>query len=69
LKLEKEENLYKLIIEDDGIGGISEEFIKNDLKTLGFSLISSFASQINAKIDIESLKGSKFIITFRYCNG
>ncbi|GIW23614.1 MAG: hypothetical protein KatS3mg068_2621 [Candidatus Sericytochromatia bacterium] len=69
LELKKENNIYKLIIEDDGIGGIAEEFNKNETKTLGFSLINSFANQINAKIDIESLKGSKFIITFGYWNG
>lgn len=68
IELREDNNIYQLIIEDDGIG-ISNNFNTNDLKTLGVNLIYSFVSQINGKIDIESIKGSKFIITFRYENG
>jgi len=63
VELKEENDLFKLVIEDDGVG-INNNF--NNSKTLGINLIYSFVNQINGKIEIESEKGSKFVITFRY---
>ena len=57
------ENEYMLIFNDNGIG-LPENFEFKNIKSLGLRLVNSLTDQLNGKIDLEIVNGTKFIITF-----
>ncbi|MEX0778701.1 MAG: CheR family methyltransferase [Balneolales bacterium] len=58
------DNLYSLIIEDDGIGMPKENQTKK-VKSLGLNLIQGLAKQLNADFSISRDNGTKFTIEFK----
>jgi PAS domain S-box-containing protein len=64
INLTKNESIYTLIMEDDGIG-VPADFNIEDAETLGFQLIVSLTGQIRGSIDRKHQeKGTFFTITF-----
>ena len=63
--LKSDDNIYTLIISDNGIG-IPEDINFQNTKTLGLKLINMFVKQLKGSIQLDKGKGTKFIITFRY---
>lgn len=65
IKLNKKEDVYSLIIGDDGIG-LPKEIDINKVKTLGLRLITSIVKgQLLGSLDYVYDKGSKFYIEFK----
>lgn len=59
----KEDDVYKLVISDDGIG-IPPTININDTKTLGLQLVIALVNQLNGTIDAHRDFGTEFIISF-----
>jgi PAS domain S-box-containing protein len=57
------DNMYTLTVEDDGTG-LPENIRAEEANTMGLSLISSLVSQLDANMEIDRKKGTKFTITF-----
>lgn len=57
------EDNYRLIFSDNGIG-LPENFEFKNIKSLGLRLVNSLTEQLDGKIDLEQVNGTKFIITF-----
>jgi len=60
----KKENLYELIISDDGVG-LPPELDLNNTKTLGLQLVNALVNQLEGTIEVERDAGTKFIINFK----
>ncbi len=58
-----EDNKYKLIISDDGIG-IPEELNYKNSDSLGLKLVYSLSDQIGAEVKLDTTNGTRFEITF-----
>jgi PAS domain S-box-containing protein len=58
-----EDNGFKLIVADNGIGLPKNIDVQNS-ETLGFQLINTLVMEINGKIKVDRSAGTKFIITF-----
>ena len=68
LSINKDDNeIYKLIVSDNGIG-ISNKIDFRNTDSLGMQLIISLTEQIDGNIELDSSNGTKFIITFKELN-
>lgn len=66
INLEKKDHQkYQLIIEDDGIGF---DLAKQEKKSFGLDLISLLVKQLNGKLEVNSVNGTKYIIEFQSIN-
>ena len=63
VKFKIEDNKYKLIVSDDGIG-IPEDLDYKNSDSLGLRLIYSLSDQIGADIKLDTTNGTRFEITF-----
>jgi two-component sensor histidine kinase len=65
LRLEREKNILKFSVQDNGIG-LPSEFDIDKLSSLGMTLVRTLATQLEAKLGWNSSegKGTKFTITF-----
>jgi PAS domain S-box-containing protein len=59
-----EEYLYKLIVEDDGVG-INKNFNFDKIDTLGLQLVKILARQIEGTMTLERDKGTTVIVKFK----
>lgn len=64
VELSKSSNNVILSVADNGIG-ISKKVNYKTTESLGFQLINSLVSQIDATIEYENTRGTKFTITFK----
>ncbi len=64
LLFKTEEDYYKLILKDDGIG-MSLDYYNKPGESLGLQLIESLSQQLDAKVDIDTKSGTKYTITFK----
>lgn len=55
---------YQLIVEDDGVG-LPEEFKLEESDSFGLRLVDALTQQIDAKVDLDTSHGTKFVITFK----
>lgn len=62
--LDKGENNYQFILEDNGVG-MSENIEINSKKTLGLLLVKNLVSQLHGSYEIERKNGTRFIIDFK----
>jgi two-component sensor histidine kinase/ligand-binding sensor domain-containing protein len=67
LKYNKKSKYITFVILDNGIG-IDSEYLKDINKSLGLRLISIFAKQLKARLDIKNKKGTKVSIKFKCRN-
>ncbi len=67
IDLNVENNNYKLIICDNGVG-IPQNLDLNKTDSLGFQLINTLVEQLNGKIDLNLDDGTKYTITFSELN-
>ena len=65
IDLRLEDNTYKLIVSDTGVG-FPEELDFRNTKTLGLRLVNIFVRQLKGNIKLDRIGGTKFIITFEY---
>lgn len=66
ISLQSQNNHYKLIISDNGIGLPPEINFKNVKSSLGLRLVNSLINQLDGTIELDrSHHGTKFIITFK----
>jgi two-component sensor histidine kinase len=63
VSLKSEDNNYKLIVRDNGIG-LPEDLELDNAKTLGLRLVHILTGQIDGEITINNESGTEFIITF-----
>lgn len=63
VKFNLEDNKYKLIVNDDGIG-IPEGLDYENSDSLGLKLVYSLSDQIGAEVKLDTTNGTKFEITF-----
>lgn len=63
IELFNEDNHFKLIISDNGIG-IPEELDITKSETLGLQLVTNLVNQLDGEIKLDRNNGSKFIIVF-----
>jgi PAS domain S-box-containing protein len=63
VKFNLEDDKYKLIVSDDGIG-IPEGLNYEKSDSLGLKLVYSLSDQIGAKVKVDTTNGTKFEITF-----
>ena len=63
VKFKLEDNKYKLIVSDDGIG-IPEELDYENSDSLGLRLVYSLSDQIGAEVKLDTTNGTRFEITF-----
>ncbi len=63
VNLYKNEDVYTLSVEDDGIG-FPEDFDIENTDSLGLQLINSLTNQINAEVHLERRGGTSFKINF-----
>lgn len=61
----KENDVYKLIIRDDGIG-MPPTLNINETKTLGLQLVNALVNQLNGTIEVHRDHGTEFIINFSH---
>lgn len=64
ISLKEKNNEICLIVADNGIG-IDKDVDRNATQTLGHTLIDTFFKQLDAKVKVESSKGTKYIIKFK----
>lgn len=64
LSLESQDNEYKLIVGDDGVGFPPEFDFRNVEDTLGLRLVNSLVEQIDGYIDLDKTHGTQFTIKF-----
>ncbi|UOK41871.1 MULTISPECIES: sensor histidine kinase [Flavobacterium] len=64
INLTKENDIYKLIVKDDGIG-LSEDFNPKKLQSIGFDLIIGLTRQLEGNFDWKNNNGTTIIITFK----
>jgi PAS domain S-box-containing protein len=64
VKMYFEEKDLILIVKDNGIGMDNNIFRKNN-ETLGLKLVQLLASQMDGKVELNSVKGTEFIIRFK----
>jgi two-component sensor histidine kinase len=55
---------YELLVKDDGIG-MRKDYSLQSAKSLGMQIVSSFVSQLNARMEVAANNGTEFLITFR----
>ncbi|MCF6212534.1 MAG: hypothetical protein L3J45_00760 [Flavobacteriaceae bacterium] len=67
LKSDKERQEISFIIKDNGVG-IASKYLKNTDRSLGVRLITIFAKQLNASIEINNKKGTEILIQFKCRN-
>jgi two-component sensor histidine kinase len=63
ISLTQENNIYKLTVEDDGVGFPEDLDFKNT-ETLGMILLNTLTDQLGGKVELIKNNGTKFIITF-----
>ena len=63
VSLRSEDNYYKLIVRDNGVG-LSEDLELDNAKTLGLKLVHILTGQIDGEITINRKPGTEFIINF-----
>lgn len=63
IELSETEDKFLLIIKDDGVGFPKDLDYKNT-DSLGLELVNSLTSQIDGHIELETMGGTKFTITF-----
>jgi PAS domain S-box-containing protein len=63
VSLKSEDNFYKLIVRDNGIG-LPEDIELDNAKTLGLKLVNILTGQIDGEIEINKESGTEFTITF-----
>lgn len=63
MKLSKNEDRYRLIISDDGIG-LPLDIDLNNTKTLGLQLVNALVDQMNGTIEVQRNNGTKYVINF-----
>ena len=63
VSLKSEDNNYKLIVRDNGIG-LPEDLELDNAKTLGLRLVHILTGQIDGEITINNESGTEFIIAF-----
>ena len=61
LELKFQDDSYVLIYSDDGIG-MPENLNPKDSKKLGLMVVNTLASQLNALMEIDRSKGTKYTI-------
>ncbi len=67
IELQKINDHHKLVVSDDGIG-MKGEIDFEDTDSLGLLLVHTLAEQINATIEIDTSKGTRFEIVFQEKN-
>lgn len=67
IKLERNNSFYTLTITDDGIG-MPKDLELDNTDSLGIKLIMSLAEQLDAKLTIEGVNGTEYIIKFKELN-
>ena len=63
MKLSKNEDRFRLIISDDGIG-LPRDIDLNNTKTLGLQLVNALVDQLNGTIEVQRYNGTKYVINF-----
>ena len=63
VRIKKKGNKIDLEVSDNGIGFPKTVDFKNT-NSLGLQLVNSLTDQVNGKITLTSVKGTKFLITF-----
>jgi two-component sensor histidine kinase len=58
------EEMYELIISDNGIG-LPDNLDLKHIESLGLLLVTSLTEQIDGEITIKSIKGAEFKIRFK----
>lgn len=65
ISLQSEEDQFKLIIKDNGIGLPEDLDFTNIKSTLGLKLVHSLINQIDGTIELDKSHGTKYTITFQ----
>jgi len=64
IEFKLKEDIYTLIIEDDGVG-LPENLNPNNAETLGLQLTNSLISQLEGAMEFSKDKGTKFKVSFK----
>ncbi|MCG2612402.1 sensor histidine kinase [Flavobacterium sp. SM15] len=64
ITISKENNQYKLVVQDNGIG-LPEDFNPKKLKSIGFDLIQGLTKQLEGNFNFENENGTKISIFFK----
>ena len=67
IKLERNNSVHTLTISDDGVG-IPKDLELDNTDSLGIKLIMSLAEQLDAKLTIEGVNGTEYVIKFKELN-
>ncbi|MCE5214611.1 MAG: PAS domain S-box protein, partial [Methanobacterium sp.] len=65
ISLQREDDQFKLIIKDNGIGFPEDLDFKNIKSTLGLKLVHSLINQIDGTIELDRTHGTKYTINFQ----
>jgi len=64
INLQQKENIYQLIVSDNGMG-YPDDLDINKTKTLGLSLVNGLKDQLNGQIELKNKNGAFFKLTFQ----
>jgi PAS domain S-box-containing protein len=64
IKLESNRDQLELTVADNGLG-ISKELVLKTSKTLGLQLVNSLINQLDGRLELDTIQGTKFKIIFK----
>ena len=64
IKFKSDNGNYSMMVSDNGVG-FPEDYDIKDTDTLGLRIVNSLTEQIEGKITLEKINGTKFTIVFK----